>query len=93
MHLRARDGDFCWLCNREMKFGAMPNTRKAPTIEHLEPRSRGGKDTLENLALCHPGCNRHLKDRSLSDKSKMREKHHRETEKLLQRQTAQKAKS
>ena len=33
-------------------------------VEHIQPRSRGGPFTLENLALACPGCNLHKSDRS-----------------------------
>ena len=68
--LLARDGDKCWLCNRTMAAGDA-------TLEHLIARARGGPDTLDNLALCHQGCNTHLKDRPLEQKLKMRAKWHR----------------
>lgn len=70
--LRARDGDACWLCGQAMDFAAKPNSKKAPTREHLQPLSVGGTDALDNLVLCHPGCNRQLGDRPRADKEKMR---------------------
>lgn len=72
--LRARDGDHCWLCGEPMNFKAVPNTSKAPSIEHLIAKSRGGPQSLDNLVLCHTSCNRHLADRSLVNKIKMRER-------------------
>jgi hypothetical protein len=70
--LRNRDGDGCWLCGGMLDFGAEPNSKKAPTKEHLQPLSAGGTDALDNLVLCHPGCNRQLGDRAREDKEKMR---------------------
>lgn len=70
--LRIRDGDACWLCGETMDFEAKPNTKKAPTKEHLQSISAGGTDALDNLVLCHPGCNRQLGDRPCADKEKMR---------------------
>lgn len=75
--LRARDGGKCWLCDQPIDFDAVPNTKKAPTFEHLIAQSRGGPSTLENLVLCHPGCNRQLGDRPLVDKIRMRERRRR----------------
>ncbi|HET9355172.1 MAG TPA: HNH endonuclease [Sphingomicrobium sp.] len=72
--LRARDGDDCWLCGGRLQFAAAPNSKKAPTIEHLTPRSLGGASTLDNLALCHPGCNRQLADRPREHKERIRAK-------------------
>ena len=72
--LRLRDGGRCWLCNEPLDFKAAPNSKKAPTFEHLIALSRGGPKTLENLVLCHASCNRHLRDRPLVDKIVMRER-------------------
>ena len=57
-----------------MDFGAKPNTKKAPTKEHLQPLSAGGTGALDNLVLCHPGCNRHLRNRPRADKESIRAK-------------------
>lgn len=70
--LRERDGDNCWLCGNKMRFGGIPNIGKAATVEHLQPLSKGGTWAMENLALCHLGCNRHLKDFDRAHKEKMR---------------------
>ena len=75
--LRARDGDLCWLCNERMDFAATPNSAKAWSVEHLIAKSHGGPETLHNLALCHPGCNRMLGDRPLVDKIRLRERRRR----------------
>jgi 5-methylcytosine-specific restriction endonuclease McrA len=75
--LRARDGDLCWLCAKHLNFKAKPNSPQAWSVEHLLPISRGGPSTLENLVLCHPPCNRMLKDRPLKDKIKLRERRQR----------------
>jgi hypothetical protein len=72
--LRARDGDRCWLCEGMLDFGAIPNSKKAPTIEHVEARANGGTDALENLALCHPGCNKHLANKPKDEKLRIRAK-------------------
>lgn len=69
--VRARDGDACWRCNRPMHFDN-PAHRKAATIEHVLPRSKGGDDDLANLRLCHVGCNRHLADHAPEQKERMR---------------------
>jgi hypothetical protein len=72
--LRARDGDRCWLCQGMLDFEAVPNSKKAPTIEHLEARANGGTDAIENLALCHPGCNKHLANKPKDEKLRIRAK-------------------
>lgn len=70
--VRARDGDDCWRCGHPMRFGAPYNLGKAATIEHLIPLSRGGTWVLENLVLCHVGCNRHMADNPPEQKERMR---------------------
>jgi 5-methylcytosine-specific restriction endonuclease McrA len=42
-------------------------------LEHLIASSRGAPDTMENLVLCHPPCNRELGDVPLAEKIKARE--------------------
>ena len=75
--LRARDGDRCWLCGQPIDFAAQPNSSKAWSVEHLIARSRGGPDVMDNAVLCHPGCNRTLRDRPLADKIRLRERRRR----------------
>jgi 5-methylcytosine-specific restriction endonuclease McrA len=70
--LRERDGDNCWLCGHKMRFGGIPNIGKAATVEHLQPLSKGGNWKMDNLALCHLGCNKHLKNFDRAHKEKMR---------------------
>lgn len=70
--LRRRDGDNCWQCGQPMRFGAPHNVGKAATIEHRVPKAHGGTDDLENLVLCHVGCNRHLGANSAQQKERMR---------------------
>lgn len=70
--IRERDGDNCWRCHQPMDFEAVPNSRKAPTIEHLESKKHGGTLSIENVVLCHPGCNRHLGTNTPSQKRRMR---------------------
>jgi hypothetical protein len=47
------------------------------TIEHLRAKAAGGTGKLENLVLCHKGCNAHLKDRPLERKLRIRAQWHR----------------
>lgn len=72
--IRARDGDGCWLCARPLDFAAVPNSKNAPTLEHLVAKSLGGGNELANLVLCHPGCNLHLADKPLAKKQEIRAK-------------------
>lgn len=70
--LRTRDGDGCWRCRRLMRFDLPRGHDLAPTIEHLQPRSKGGTSELENLCLCHGRCNRLLADATPEVKERMR---------------------
>ena len=70
--LRATYGDRCWRCNNPMRFEGPPNCGKAATIEHLMPLSKGGTSALDNLRLCHVGCNRYLGANLPEQKERMR---------------------
>jgi hypothetical protein len=72
--VRARDGDACWLCSGRLDFAAPPNSRKAPTLEHLVAKANGGSGRLDNLRLCHKGCNQHLGHRPKEEKLRIRAK-------------------
>lgn len=63
--LFTRDGDACFYCGLPVGLH--------PTLEHLLARSRGGPDTLPNLALAHVKCNRLADDRPLVDKIILRD--------------------
>ncbi len=51
-----RDGHRCAYCSKS-----------ANTIDHVQPKSRGGKDTWENLVACCLKCNNTKGDRTLSE--------------------------
>jgi 5-methylcytosine-specific restriction endonuclease McrA len=87
----ARDGPLCWLCNLAILAAPKKQGRRA-SIEHLEARCLGGGDALENLVLCHDSCNRHLGDRRVAQKRKMREKWHRTARHKGSRRTASRRK-
>lgn len=51
-----RDGHACAYCSRP-----------ANTIDHVQPKSRGGKDTWQNLVACCLRCNNLKGDRTLAE--------------------------
>lgn len=53
-----RDEWTCWLC-REAVDRTLIGTRSPwrPSLDHVTPRSKGGPDADENLALAHQWCN------------------------------------
>ena len=55
-----------------MSFGPPFNVGKAASIEHKVPQSLNGTDDLDNLVLCHVGCNRHLGANPPEQKERMR---------------------
>ena len=71
--LREQHGDRCWLCHHPMDFSEPRNKPKSATEEHLLPRALGGTSKLDNLVLCHVGCNRHLGANLPEQKLKMRQ--------------------
>lgn len=72
--LRDRDGDNCWRCRRPMRFDLPRGHDLAPTIEHLQPKSKGGTGEMGNLCLCHGRCNRIMADATPEVKERMRKK-------------------
>ncbi|MXP42954.1 HNH endonuclease [Allopontixanthobacter sediminis] len=62
--LLARDGDECWFCGDAMGADC--------TIEHLVPKSTGGRNSLANYALAHRKCNNDAADLPLIKKIEMR---------------------
>lgn len=51
-----RDSHRCAYCNRN-----------ATTIDHVQPKSRGGQDTWENLVACCLKCNNAKSDKTLAE--------------------------
>lgn len=51
-----RDGHQCAYCGRP-----------ANTIDHVQPKSRGGRDSWENLVACCLKCNNKKSDKTLSE--------------------------
>lgn len=56
-HLYIRDKGICQYTGKKL------STREA-TLDHIMPRSRGGKNTWENLVLCDPRVNRQKDNRT-----------------------------
>ena len=55
-----RQGGKCWWCGQPMlrPSADVPTTHVlACTAEHVTPRSRGGRDTIGNIAAAHRSCN------------------------------------
>lgn len=59
-----RPGSVCWLCGEPILFGADPKHPLAPTLDHVTPFARGGKDERENLRPAHRKCNRLKSDKA-----------------------------
>ncbi len=66
--LLERDGDRCWFCDRPMGNDI--------TIEHLVPKSAGGRDMLANYALAHAKCNHDAGNLPLVKKIELRTRLH-----------------
>ena len=49
-----RAAGYCEYCRSQSRFAVQPFS-----VEHIEPRSGGGKTNAENLALSCQGCNNH----------------------------------
>ena len=55
--LLKRDGDLCCWCNEPVLFDVPDVHPKACSIEHVKRKSKGGSNSLDNLALAHKVCN------------------------------------
>lgn len=55
--LTKRDGRTCYLCNELMDYQAHSNHDNYPSIEHVQPISKGGTHTWDNVKLAHRKCN------------------------------------
>jgi hypothetical protein len=43
-------GPYCWLCNTRIRG-------EEPSLDHIVPRSKGGRNSIANLRLAHKRCN------------------------------------
>lgn len=55
--LADRDGWVCWLCEGPIDRDAPDGSPGQATVDHVVPRSRGGRTELANLRLAHRRCN------------------------------------
>jgi len=55
--LLKRDGDLCYWCQKPILFHIETTHPESCTIEHLQRRSDGGTNSLDNLVLAHKVCN------------------------------------
>lgn len=61
--LRERDGDNCYLCGcRMVEYSGLEFNPNQMTRDHMTPRSRGGTNNDENMALACARCNSHKGD-------------------------------
>ncbi len=57
----------CFYCQLTMDFSQVQPHPRAPTRDHLNPRSRGGKNTRENVVLACYLCNHQKGDMTLDE--------------------------
>lgn len=55
-----RDRHRCQYCGQRFSPGVL-------TLDHIHPKSKGGRETFENLVACCPPCNRKKGDKSLEE--------------------------
>lgn len=58
-----RDGRICMICGDLLMHDI--------TVEHLQPLTAGGKNSIENMVLAHEKCNQKLSNLSLVEKLKL----------------------
>ena len=52
-----KDEGICWICGNACDYKANPNDNVYPSIDHILPISKGGRDEWSNIRLAHRGCN------------------------------------
>lgn len=57
MAIYERDDWTCWLCNEPVDRDAHYNANRAPSLDHVIPRSKGGTHEERNLRCSHRICN------------------------------------
>lgn len=55
--LAGRDGWLCWLCELPIDPDAIVGSPGRATVDHVVPKSRGGRTEPANLRLAHARCN------------------------------------
>lgn len=63
--LAKRDNDTCWLCEQKVDWTDFKKTKEGwfvaganyPSIDHVQPLSKGGSHTWNNVRLSHRHCN------------------------------------
>lgn len=72
--LYARQKGVCHLCGRRLPplEDRFFQGDRAPSLDHLVPRSQGGGDQLTNLAVAHIRCNRMRGTRPLTEEEMQR---------------------
>ncbi|HZH93135.1 MAG TPA: HNH endonuclease [Tissierellaceae bacterium] len=63
-YIYIRDGQKCFYCGKALKPGQM-------TLDHYQPRSKGGTDDYFNLVSCCRLCNKYKKNKIPVDKEKI----------------------
>jgi 5-methylcytosine-specific restriction endonuclease McrA len=66
--LRSLWGELCYLCNEPMVFESKHRDHpRYATMEHIVPRSQGGKKSWDNIRLSCRECNSAKRDLSLEE--------------------------
>jgi len=52
-----RDGAFCWICKQPVDLSITWDDPMRPTRDHMKPKSKGGRNCIENIKLAHKRCN------------------------------------
>ena len=72
--LRARDGDHCRRCRREIRFDLQTGHDKGPKIECIAGGPNVQDEELENFCLCHGRCNAESGDNTVEVTERVRRK-------------------
>ena len=70
--IRVRDGENCGICGLPVLFDVPPLHPAFASVDHVEPRARGGKNCPDNLRLAHRWCNMKRNDDGPATKLRLR---------------------
>jgi hypothetical protein len=72
--LRARDGDNCRRCRRQIRFDLQNGHDRGPKLESIAPYADSAEQPLDNLCLCHGRCNGDAGDDTIEVTERVRRK-------------------
>jgi 5-methylcytosine-specific restriction endonuclease McrA len=57
LRIAERDGWMCWLCGLPVDPESPQHADESASLDHVEPLSQGGSNSIHNLRIAHRACN------------------------------------